>query len=248
MRGNRCASMMAAAGAAFTLAATAAAQEPPASARSEDVVHRPARVLVHVDGSSSLAIQRDTPLGWRTVCVGTCDAMLTADASYRVDGATLFPSAPFTLRGQDGHDETLEVHGASEPLFVFGMLGVVGSGAVMTLTWPVGALWGLCVAGSGLNGGGVGGCVPTGSEGLLTAFLVSGAVALASTVLVATNFKTTVEQLFPGVSAGPTVGSTPVTPAVRAWSVLPAPSWKENVPERQTQAPLMGVPVLQGRF
>jgi hypothetical protein len=239
MRGNRWASLLAAAGASLAVSGVARAQQPPAP------------VWVHVDGSSSVAIQRETPLGWRTVCAGTCDAMLPAGASYRVDGATLFPSAPFTLRGEAGQSETLQIHGASEPLFVFGILGVVGSGLVLGLTWPVGAYWGLCVVGTGLSGGGgsgTGGCVLPGEQGLLTAFLVSGAVALASTVLVATNYKTTVEQLFPGIASGPSVGRTSTTPSVQASVGLPAPSWKENVPERQLQTPLMGVPVLQGRF
>jgi hypothetical protein len=239
----------------LALSATARAQEPAASSRPRDHPDEDVRmsrfVRVHVDGASGVTIDRDTPLGWRTVCVGTCDAMLATDASYRVDGATLFPSAPFTLRGAAGDSETLQIHGASEPLFVLGIVGVVGSGAVMSLTWPVGAYWGLCVAGTGLNGGSassLGGCVLPGSQGLLTAFLVSGAVALVSTVLAASNFKTTVEQLFPGVTASPVGGAASKAPSAQSLVVLPTPSWKENVTDLQLQAPVMGVPVLQGRF
>jgi len=222
----------------------------PLRSADEDAARESRFVEVHIDGSSSVTIDRETPLGWRTVCAGTCDAMLATDASYRVDGATLFPSAPFTLRGAGGESETLQIHGASEPLFVLGIVGVVGSGAVMTLTWPIGAYWGLCVAGTTLNGGSgaaLGGCVPSGAAGLLTAFLVSGAVALVSTVLVASNFKTTVEQLFPGAATS-TVGSASPTASARARVVLPAPSWKESVPEVELQAPTMGVSILQRRF
>jgi hypothetical protein len=255
MQEKRSASMLATASVCLAISGTARAQEPPASSRARDRpdedVHPSRFVRVHIEGASGVTVDRDTPLGWRTVCAGTCDAMLATDASYRIDGATLFPSSPFTLRGAPGESETLQVRGASEPLFVLGILGVVGSGAVMSITWPIGAYWGLCVAGTGLSGGSassLGGCVPPGSQGLLTAFLVSGAVALVSTVLVAGNFKTSVEQLFPGVSASPVVGAASKAPAAQSLVALPTPSWKETLSDLQLQAPVMGVPVLQGRF
>jgi len=199
----------------------------------------PPAVWVHLDASSSVEIQRDTPIGWSTVCAGTCDLLLPVDGSYRATGSTLFPSAPFTLRSPPGQSETLQVHGGSEPLFVLGMVGVIGGGLVASITWPVGAVFGLCLGFGVLSGGppgGVQGCVPDGTQGLLTAFLVSGAVVLVSTVLVVSNAKTTVDHLF---------SSTPPPPSLElGWK--PAPSWRERAAD--PQPPALAVPILQGRF
>ena len=209
-------------------------------------------VQVHVDGSSDLSITRVTPLGWWTVCTGACDTPLPADGLYRVVGGSMVPSAPFTLRADPGQPETVRVHGASEPLFILGMIGVVGGGLVASYTWSAAAALATCVLGTGLQwtpGGSLGqGCMASTNGGVLAAFLVSGAIALVGTVLVATNAKTTVDQLFSSTAPAASPPSTPAAPPVPTDASRPTPSWKERSRELEKESPMMDLPVVQGRF
>ncbi len=211
-------------------------------------------VQVHVDGSNDLAITRVTPLGWWTVCTGACDTPLPADGLYRVVGGSMRPSAPFTLRADPGQGETVRVHGASEPLYVLGMFAVIGGGLVASYTWEAGAALAGCVLGTrrhavdtgwesrpGLHGG-------NRQRGPHHAFLVSGTIALLGTVLVATNAKTTIDQIFPAAVLPAASPCRPTHPSrgVAAY----APSWKERLghPAGRRDLPMMDLPIMQGRF
>jgi hypothetical protein len=238
---------------ALASTATARAQEPDAPPLTERpplaaLPPKPSYVRVHLDGSNGVEVARDTPLGWTTVCAGVCDQLLPADGSYRISGSMILSSAPFTLRAPNGQTETLQVHAASDSLFVLGMIGVIGGGATMYLTWPVGAVFGFCLLGEALAPSPGQDCLANNgnSQGMLVAFLIGGAAALVGTALVATNFKTTVDHLFPGLSPQPAAASAPHPPPPPLAWVLPAPAWKERA--GQDGSPLVDVPIVHGRF
>src|ERR1019366_4215298 len=70
-----------------------------------------ATVYVHIEGSDPAQLQRDNGdhRHWDTVCSAPCDQQVSLKETYRISGAGIRNSGPFTLSVQGGQREVLTV-------------------------------------------------------------------------------------------------------------------------------------------
>jgi hypothetical protein len=97
-----------------------------------------ARVTIRADGP--VVLQREDDEGWTTVCGPSCELPLSTKPRYRIDGAWIQTSTPFTLpRGSES--VVLQVdRGSTIPVWLGA--GLLMGGAVVAASGVYSALWG----------------------------------------------------------------------------------------------------------
>jgi hypothetical protein len=190
---------------------------------------RPSEVWVHLDASGGVLLQQDVTNDddWQTVCAAPCDRLLPTAFFYRVAGDDTKSSADFALRAPRGTRETLVVDRASKSAFVWGLVGVVG-GPLTLLTGEVFVF--SLLAGDGPN-----------PPILYAGFAMMGIGVIATVggiVLMVSNARTKVKQDF-GASQTGILSPAPSTTA---------PTWFTGLTEPKTLPPIMGIPIVSGRF
>ena len=90
-------------------------------------------VVVHLASKERMRLDRraDPSSPWVEVCWTPCDTRTWADATYRVVGEGLMPSAPFALPAAQGGRVDLEVHPGSQMKRGLG-IGLLIGGLVLT--------------------------------------------------------------------------------------------------------------------
>jgi hypothetical protein len=185
-------------------------------------------VWVHVEASKGVRLLQEPMVGepWRTACFAPCDRPLPITGRYQVVGGGFRPSTVFTLDAPSGTEETLVVDDPSRTLSTVGVVGLV-SGPIVTAV-------GLFVTLSLLGGDGPNPPV------LYTGFAVMGAglVALVGGIVLVTSSKgdTKVDQIYEGHR----------TRMISSGASSRTPAW--SAAEPKNLPPVMGLPILSGRF
>jgi hypothetical protein len=242
MHGFRPRSFLLLVGASLALLSSArvaiAQSAPGAEATPAATSTRPSTVWVHIEGAREAELQQDSSGDghWQSVCAAPCDRELSADALYRIGGPGMRPSAPLRLSGVPSQHETITVAPASSGAFSWGIfvtflgsivvVGGVGAGVLFSTFQSCGSdpTGGNCTSGDG------------------TPFFVVGAMGAAAVIggilLMTGNASTTVSQ----GSQAPQNGAGPSD----AWK--PVATWRAASPEQRAFAPIVGVPLWNGRF
>jgi hypothetical protein len=189
---------------------------------------------VHIEGPEDARLQQDTTGNddWLTVCTAPCDKEMPTAYYYRVVGDGIKASGEFTLHAQPGDHETLDVHGASKPWFVIGVVAI-----------PIGLVVGYIGLIVGVIGSAVS-SVDQSSQANNTAgvgwtmFGLGAGAAIGGLVLVIVNWKTGVSQQ---------VG-TPQTGLLLSDAWKRVPTWKDTAPEEKALPAAVGIPIFGGRF
>jgi hypothetical protein len=240
---------------------TAFAQTAPATTEAPVTAPMPApsaaassMVWVHLQGSQVAELQQDT-VGdrkhWQTVCAAPCDKEVSPAFAYRIAGDGIRNSRVFSLHGQDGDRETIDVDEGSTSGFVLGIVSVSVGAFAMAVGLFVVLINSLSDT---LDGGN------TSNSGEETGWVISG-IGLAGVIggafAIATNART---RVAPGVAPG----AAPPSPA--AWLLpgggpIEAPGftggWKDAILDARRGAgpgralpPVVGVgiPLFGGTF
>jgi hypothetical protein len=197
-------------------------------ARSANLKPDEPATLVHLDGWLARLQLDSTGRGqWTDVCSSPCDMTVPTNASYRVVGDGVKSSGRFALHPGPDDRAMLTVHGASRPEFTAGILSI----AVGTpVSFVVALTAGLSETISGPSG--------TSTTIMDAAFVGSAAFAVAGLVLVLTNWTTKVTQ-------DPAAPASVVPPLGSGW---PRSSAWLSPTEQAVSPPMIGLPVLAGRF
>jgi hypothetical protein len=210
-----------------------------------------ATVYVHIEGSDAAQLQRDTGdhRHWDSVCSAPCDQQVSLNDTYRISGAGIRNSAPFTLSVHGGQREVLTVDEGSKAGFVLGIVGVsVGSFAatigllVVLVSSAVDAI-GDGTSSSSRNDSGNGEAIGWTITGVGLAALVGGIVAIA------TNGRTGVSQT--SLSASPAgLARTAPSVAFGPWVPSSFPAFHAlSGPRREAAAPpVVNIPLVSARF
>jgi len=126
--------------------------------------------VVHLEGPSELVLEQQYEREWTEVCRVPCDIRLRSDLRYRITGAGLRTSRPFSLVPSGGHVE-LDVTPASDGPRATG-LALIVTGSIVT---PIGLLVALAGASNGSSAGLI--VAGIGLVGLITGGIVHGSAA-----------------------------------------------------------------------
>lgn len=221
-------------------AAPAAAATAPSAAEAPPV-------WVHIEGSETAQLQRDTSGNhreWTTVCAAPCDKAVSPQYEYRIAGDGIRNSRVFTLSAGAGEHETLTVDEGSRGSFALGIVSASVGGLVMV----IGLVVVLANAAARLVDGS-NGASTSGDRGGETLGWGISAVGLAGIiggiVLIASNSKSGVTQS----SASSPGGGLTLTPGAPMIGFRDA--FRDGAREsilKGAFAPAVGVPIFGGRF
>ncbi len=222
--------------AAAPVAAPASAAPAPGPANSQSLV------WVHIEGSQAALIEQDAAgfnRNWEPVCKGACDKALSPAYSYRVVGDGIRSSAPFALTPVAGRQEVLAVSEASKGGFVLGVIGTALGGATTASGLLVVVLSALAKSADRTEDPGH---VST-DEKTMTAGWVIAAIGVPFLVggiaLTISNAVTRVSQV---------VAATPARPAVPSGPARIAAFSDTRREPAVALPPVLGVPLVAGRF
>ena len=185
-------------------------------------------ILVHVDARRGVVLLYQSDGEWKTACTAPCDQLLPVALRYRAGGGGLAWSPDFTLDATPGARETVVVRRAGKAGLVLGIVGLsVG---------PVVNLVGLGLALAAANG-------DQPDPAMLDAGLITAGVGslmfIGGLILTIAN-----ARLEAAVSQEVSVGPAGADPASVLGVRLPIPTWAAAT----TETPVLGVPILVGRF
>jgi hypothetical protein len=87
---------------------------------------------VHLQGPAGLRLEQDLDSlhhkDWNGLCEAPCDTAVPTALDFRVSGGGLFASKDFSLTPDDRGHATVRVSGGSIPLFIGGLVVLVGGG------------------------------------------------------------------------------------------------------------------------
>jgi hypothetical protein len=207
------------------------AQQPPPAPRTSGEM-----VWVHIEGSDEARLEQDATGrgGWQQVCSAPCDMQLPNDKDYRITGGGMKSSRVFHLAGHTGDHETVTVSPGSKGWLVVGIVLLPIAGLTMFVGLIAGLVGSFAEAAGDRNGAGL-------ASGGWTAFGVGTAALIGGIVLIVSNAKTGISQDVQAAQTGLLLRSD-------AWKNVPRPTWKEASPLDKALPPVVGMPLLTGRF
>jgi hypothetical protein len=187
-------------------------------------------VWVHVEAPEGVQLLQQSMDGapWRTSCSAPCDVLLPTAARYQVSRGGLHPSAVFRLQAPPGTQETLVVDDPSRTVHTIGVVGLASSPLLSTV--------GFLVTFSAASGDGPN--PPAFHAGLF--MMGAGVVALIGGValLASGSGSAKVDQIYEGH----------LTRSVASRASSQSPVWSTATAEPRSWPPVMGIPIVSGRF
>lgn len=197
-------------------------------------------VRVRITGSDNAILERDTGESWVDACRAPCDRLVPANGSYRITGAGIRDSDPFTLRAHGGGSEMLRVQSSSQTGFVGGV-ALSGVGGVALLFGLGMTLFGTTKSCSSVDGSTTNGCSLS-NPALLGAGIGVSAAGLVSIVsgivLMAINGKSSVFETVVPASSGNSASTSR-----DLFLVVPAPHWQADERTRVGGAAIFSSPL-----
>jgi hypothetical protein len=103
-------------------------------------------ILVHIESSRTVDLERFEDGTWKTVCQSPCDIAVPADESYRIDAPGVRTSRSFSFDAVPGQRTVLQVDTASATTHGIGVAATIVGAA------PIGAAAGVAVGGAAVLG------------------------------------------------------------------------------------------------